>query len=146
MRVFLGFLLAVVIVAFIAPWAIEGEDASNPLDLAALAIWFIPFVGFFTLITAVPLYFFLRSRNIAKPTNVIAAGFFSAFSSFALFSIPTRVSYGQLGSTILVRDGVRTLDGWIQLLQQSALMGVAGAIGAACFLLVVGTKRGVGRG
>jgi hypothetical protein len=143
-RTLVAFFIASVTVAALAPFAIGVSLQPYPPVMLA---WVIPVVCVFSALVALPIYFALPLRYQPQLAPLLLAGFVAAFLSFALFHfIFVHASFEQVGDTVYVRDGTRTRAGWILLLQQTALMGVAGTVGGFVFwaarrLTIVGGVR-----
>ena len=133
-RTVVAFLIAVVVVASLAPFAIDLTLAPYPPQFI---VWFLPVVGLFTVLIALPIYISLPQPRQTQLLPLLAAGFGAACVSFTLLEfLFVRSSFEQIGDTVLVKDGWRTLAGWLLLLRQTILMGVAGAIGGIAFWAV----------
>ena len=94
-----------------------------------------------------PIYVLLPQNRQAQLVPLLSAGFCAASFSFLLFSLLfVHASFEQVGDTVYVRDGWRTLAGWRILFQETAFMGFAGAVGGLGFwavrrLTIVGGDR-----
>jgi hypothetical protein len=143
-RTAFAFLIAAVVVASLTPFAIDLELAPYPPQFV---VWILPVVGIFTVAIALPIFISLSPLRQTQLLPLVAAGFVAAGLSFTLFELLfVHSSFEQIGGTVLVKDGWRTLAGWRLLLQQISLMGVAGAIGGFAFwaarrLTIVGGGR-----
>jgi len=143
-RTAFAFLIAAVVVASLTPFAIGLELAPYPPQFV---VWILPVVGIFTVLIAVPIFISLSRLRQTQLLPLAAAGFVAASVSFTLLELLfVHSSFEQIGDTVLVKDGWRTLAGWRLLLQQIFLMGVAGAIGGFAFwaarrLTIVGGGR-----
>ena len=120
--------------AVLTPFAIDATLQPYP---PAVLVGVIPVVWVFTALVAFPLYVALPTQRQAQLTPLLLAGFLSAFLSYALFHVVfLHPSFEQVGSTIFVKDGSLTAAGWRNLLRQTALMGVVGAIGGSTLWVV----------
>lgn len=135
----LGFAAAILAVAALAPWALERAIVPYP---PALLVVLVPLVGVFSLATAVPVWLWLRQRGRAGPSQLAIAGFLCGFGTCAAFRWMSKPQHSQVGPDVLVEHGALTAQGWIDLLLTSALMGVAGAVGAGVFMLVLALVAG----
>ena len=133
MRTFIAFLLAPILVAALVPMAIE--QSARPYPIGFL-LWSLPAVYVFTLVVSVPLYALLPRSYKHKLWSVIAAASLSSVLSFAALNIPPKATHAQVGPTVQIRDGAYTAEGWINLCQQAAFIGLAGALGGICFFLI----------
>jgi hypothetical protein len=142
-RTVIAFLIAVIVVASLTPFAIGLKASAVPQSL----VWVLPFVGLFTVVIALPIYTSLPRPRQTQLLPLVAAGFVAAIVSFILFDLLfMHASIEQIGNTVYVRDGWGRLGGWRRPLQQTILMGVAGAVGGFAFwaarrLTIVGGGR-----
>jgi hypothetical protein len=134
MRVVLGFILASLVVSALAPSAIEGHLSFGQ---SWLIPWVLPVVTLFGLVTALPLYSWARQKSHATFLCLLGIGFVSAFGSFLFFSVSSKPTFSQIGTVILVSDGDYTSAGWSSLMTQCVHFGLAGAVGAVVFWLVI---------
>lgn len=134
MRTVVGFAVAILVVAALAPLAIEGRITAYPLVFYVISAFVVAACA---LATAVPLYAWLRWRGMATPWWIVLAGACSAWASFVALRVLSKPSDSTVGQVVLVQGGRFTAEGWLNLLQQSALMAVAGALGALVFLAIV---------
>ena len=139
-----AFLIAAVVVASLTPFAIGLELAPYPPQFV---VWILPVVGIFTVLIALPIFTSLSRLRQTQLLPLVAAGFVAASASFTLLELMfVHSSFAQIGDTVLVKGGWRTLAGWRLFLQQTFLMGGAGAIGGCAFwatrrLTIVGGGR-----
>jgi len=91
----------------------------------------VPVVYFFTVVVALPIYFAMPQAHRKQLGSLLFAAFIAAFASYALINFP----YSRIGSDLPVPKDVSIPGGWQLLLQQCALVGLAGAGGGLCFWL-----------
>jgi len=132
MKSFALYLLAPVIVALLAPLAINLQAAPYP---AIFLVGTIPVVFFFTLVVALPLYFSLPKRLRGQLIPLLCMAFVAGLLSFFVFSYATKGVQAQVGPTVLVQNGNYTASGWYEVLLQSFAMGIFSLPGGLLFWL-----------
>ena len=135
MKAALLYLAAPLMVALLAPFAMEREFAPYP---SIFLIGTVPVVLFFTLLVAVPMHFTLPKRSRTNPALMLGISFLAGAMSFFLFSFAFRGTFSQIGQVVLVQDGRFTAAGWQRLLSQSVWMGALSLPGG--FLFWLGAK------
>ena len=133
MRTVVAFLVSPLVIAVLAPMAIEGSLMRYPPSFLVGAI---PVVYFFTAVVALPLYLALPPKHKARLSSLLVAAFVSGFGSFAILSLASKGTFAQVGTTVLVENGWYTLAGALNLLQQCLFMGLAATLAGALFWLV----------
>jgi hypothetical protein len=134
-RTVAAFLISPLVVAFLAPLAIEGTIMTYP---PVLLVGTIPVVYFFTAAVALPLYFSLPGHHKARLSSLLAAAYLVGTVSFAVMSFASRGSYAEVGGTVLVQNGWYTFAGFLNLAKQCLLMGVAASVAGFLFWLIAG--------
>jgi hypothetical protein len=132
MKAALLYLAAPVVVALLAPFAVERAFFWYP---AIFLIGTIPVVLFFTLLVAAPMYFAVPKANRTDAKLMLGISFIAGALSFFLFSFAFRGTFSQVGSVVLVQDGQYTIAGWKSLLGQCAWMGAFSLPGGLLFWL-----------
>ena len=139
MRAILLYLSAPLLVALLAPLAVERTIAPYP---AILLIGTVPVVLLFTCLVAVPLYLAIPRRSRIQPIPMVSVAFLAGVISFILFSVASPgVSYSQVGEVELVAGGHYTAAGWYELLLQSLCMGAASLPGGLLFCQAAKAER-----
>ena len=127
MKAALLYLAAPVLVAMLAPFAMEREIAPYP---SIFLVGTIPVVFFFTLLVAMPLYFTLPKVKRTHAPSMLGIAFVAGALSFFLFSFAFRGTFSQV-----VQNGRFTAVGWKILLLQCFWMGTLSLPGGLLFWL-----------
>jgi hypothetical protein len=133
MRTVFAFLVSPLVIALLAPMAIEGSLMHYP---PSFLVGTVPVVYLFTAVVALPLYLALPSTHKARLSSLLIAAFTSGFGSFAILSLASKGTHAQVGTTVLVENGWYTLAGALNLLQQCLFMGLAATLAGALFWLI----------
>jgi hypothetical protein len=115
--------------------------ALGQLSIAVIAVA-IPFVA----LIGVPLFLALRRHGLLGWRTITSAGFLAAALPFALIGFPlwgdsTGYSAGANwhGTYVqFVEDGVYTIYGWLNYLEEIVRFGIQGLVGALVFFVVWG--------
>ena len=132
MKAALLYLAAPLLVALLAPFAVEREFAPYPF---IFLIGTVLIVLFFTLLVAVPMYFTLPKTSRTNPVLMLGISILAGALSYFLFNFAFRGTFSQVGQVVLVQDGKFTAAGWQNLLSQSAWMGALSLPGGLLFWL-----------
>jgi hypothetical protein len=132
MKATLLYIVAPLLVALLAPFAIEQRPfLYSPIILIGV----VPVVAFFTLAIALPVYFAIPKASRSNLALILCTAFLAGLLSFCIFSFVSRGTFSQVGEVVYVKDGMFTLAGWLQLLSQSAWMGALSLPGGFLFWL-----------
>ena len=133
MRTIAAFLVSPLVVALLAPVAVEGSLVSYP---PLLLVGTVPVVYFFTGLVALPVYLALPPKHKTRLSSLLIAAFISGCVSFAIVGLASKGSYAQVGSTVLVENGWYTLVGSYELVRQCVFMGLTALLAGALFWLI----------
>ena len=128
MKPTIAFLISPLIVSLLVQLVMGGGIVMLESNLIVM----VPVIYFFTLVLAVPSYLALPRSHKKRLLSLLAASFVVAFVAFALMNMP----YSRLYSDNPYPHDVFIPGGWLLLLRQCFLIGLAGAGGGLCFWLI----------
>jgi hypothetical protein len=132
MKAALLYLSAPLVVALLAPFALEREFAPYP---SIFLFGTVPVVFCFTLLVAMPMYFTVPKARRTNAVFMLGIAFAAGALSFFLFSFAFRSTFSQVGQVVLVQGGKFTAAGWQRVFAQSAWMGALSLPGGFLFWL-----------
>jgi hypothetical protein len=130
MRTLAAFFVSSVAVAALSPLAIEVKwEPYPPIFLVGT----IPVVWIFTALIGGPFYLALPQRLRSSLFPLLLSSFFAGVIAFAIFLSLLTADFEQIGSTVFVQNGSRTIAGWHQFLAQLISMGLISTFGGFLF-------------
>ena len=129
-KTLISFLAAIIVVAYLAPMAIEFKLSPMPMALFA---WACIVVAFLVPFTALPIYLGLVNKYGFSYKTVVIAACISTIVVSIFFVFPFSAERSVVNGVVLAENGTVTLAGYYHGVIRLVAMGVVGVVAGTVF-------------